>query len=154
MLPSNFRQGLHASDPANLSYEKMTSQPTFFCCTYSRSPKVSSIYTGFLIWRLIQTHILTYFWKIKACVGVIYFLVCVGKYESNLPTNIHTTMGKKTQWYRYVESVTLWVKPHSCLIFYDNVVRFLLPKCVFFYQWCLSGLSSQHYVSMIFVKQY
>ena len=26
-------------------------------------------------------------------------------------------------------------------------------KCVFFYQWCLSGLSSQHYVSMIFVKQ-
>ena len=46
----------------------------------------------------INTH-LTYFWKIKACMGVIYFLVCVRKHESNLPTNMHTTVGKKTQWY-------------------------------------------------------
>jgi hypothetical protein len=25
--------------------------------------------------------------------GVIYFLVCVRKHESNLPTNMHTTVG-------------------------------------------------------------
>ena len=37
--------------------------------------------------------------------------------------------------------------------FYHSMVCFLLPKCVFLYQWCLSGLSSQHYVYMIFVKQ-
>ena len=42
---------------------------------------------------------------------------------------------------------------HIPALFYDSncKVCFLLPKCVFFYQWCLSGLSSQHYVSMIFV---
>ena len=46
-----------------------------------------------------------------------------------------------------------WVKPHSCLILkiYDSMVCFLLPKCVFLYQCCLSGLSSQQCVSMIFV---
>ena len=41
---------------------------------------------------------------------------------------------------------------HIPALFYDSMVCFLLPKCVFFYQWCLSGLSSQHYVSMIFDK--
>ena len=45
-----------------------------------------------------------------------------------------------------------WVKPHSCLNLkiYDSMVCFLLPKCVFLYQCCLSGLSSQHCDSMIF----
>ena len=33
-LPSNSRRGLRAPDPANPSSEKMTSQPTFFCCMY------------------------------------------------------------------------------------------------------------------------
>ena len=42
---------------------------------------------------------------------------------------------------------------HIPALFYDSMVCFLLPKCVFFYQWCLLGLSSQHYVSMIFVLQ-
>ena len=51
------------------------------------------------------------------------------------------------------QNAAFWVKPHSWL-FYDSIcmVCFLSPKCVFFYQWCLSGLSSQHYVSMIFDK--
>ena len=40
---------------------------------------------------------------------------------------------------------------HISALFYDSVVCFLLPKCAFFYQCCLSGLSSQHCVSMIFV---
>jgi len=31
--------------------------------------------------------------------GVIFFLVCVTKHESNLLTNIRTTGGKKTQGY-------------------------------------------------------
>ena len=33
-LPSNSRRGLRAPDPGNPSSEKMTSQPTFFCCMY------------------------------------------------------------------------------------------------------------------------
>ena len=32
--------------------------------------------------------------------GVIYFLVCVKRYESNLPTNIYLTVRKKKQKYR------------------------------------------------------
>ena len=32
-----------------------------------------------------------------ACMGVIYVLVCVRKHKPNLPTNIRTTVGKKTQ---------------------------------------------------------
>ena len=48
--------------------------------------------------------------------GVIYFLICVRKHESNLPTNICATAGpgKKTQQI-------------SCLIF-------ITACCVFFYQ--------------------
>ena len=80
----------------------------------------------------------------------MYFLVCVRKHKSNLPTNICTTVGKKTQW--YVENATFWVKPHSCLILWQRGV-FFLPKCAFFYQWCLWCFSSQQYASMIFVKQ-
>ena len=36
--------------------------------------------------------------KFQRCVfyiGVIFFLVCFGRYESNLPTNICLTVGKK-----------------------------------------------------------
>ena len=33
-LPSSSRRGLRALDPANPSSEKMTSQPTCFCCAY------------------------------------------------------------------------------------------------------------------------
>ena len=33
-LPSSTCQGLRAPDPANPSSEKMTSQPTCFCCAY------------------------------------------------------------------------------------------------------------------------
>ena len=33
-LPSSSRRGLRAPDPANPSSEKMTSQPTCFCCAY------------------------------------------------------------------------------------------------------------------------
>ena len=40
------------------------------------------------------------FSEIKACMGFVYLLVFVRKYESNLPTNICTTVGKQTQWYR------------------------------------------------------
>ena len=84
---------------------------------------------------------------------VIYFLVCVRRYESNLPTNICMTVGRKhnnTEKNAAFLSETTFL---PFLKFYDSMVCFLLPKCVCFYQWCLSGLSSQHYVSMIFVKQ-
>ena len=100
----------------------------------------------------VWTHGFTCFLKIKACMGVIYFLVGVRKHKSHLCTNIRTTVGKKhTMIWR-----KMWTFEwnHILALFYDGLVCFLLPKCVFFYQWCLSGLfSSQHYVSMIFVKQ-
>ena len=44
----------------------------------------------------VNTHF-DMFSKIKACMGVIYFLVCVRRYESNLPSNICMIVGKKTQ---------------------------------------------------------
>ena len=43
-----------------------------------------------------------------------------------------------------------WVKPHSCLILWQHGV-FSFTKVCIFYQCCLSGLSSQHCVSIIFV---
>ena len=57
--------------------------------------------------------------------GVIYFLVCVWKHDSNLPTNMHTTVGKKTQWYAekcYLLSATT-LSPY-----------FMTGWCVFCYQ--------------------
>ena len=124
------------------------SQPFFCCiCMYS-TQSVRKLHWRFNI-STINTHF-DMFWKIKACMGVIYFLVCVWKHESNLPTNMHTTVGKKTQW--YVVNATFCVKPHSCLILWQHGVFFFTKVCIF-YQWCLSRLSSQHFVSMIFGKQ-
>ena len=84
----------------------------------------------------INTHF-TCFSKIKACMGITYFLVCVRKHKSNLATNICTTctVGKKTQ--QSVEKCELLTETTFSPDFYDGVVCFLLPKCVFFYQWCL-----------------
>ena len=42
----------------------------------------------------INTHF-DIFFKIKAWLGVIYFLVCVRRYESNLPTNIYHDSGEE-----------------------------------------------------------
>ena len=95
------------------------------------------------------------FWKIKVCMGVINFLVRVDvrKHKSNLPTNIRTTVGKKTQW--YVEKCNL-LSENTLLpyVFYNSMhmVYFLLPKRVFFYQWCLSCFSSQQYIFLWFCK--
>ena len=47
------------------------------------------------------------------------------------------------------------MKPRFCLILrQQGVFPFTNCKVCIFYQWCLSGLSSQQYVSMIFVKQF
>ena len=63
--------------------------------------------------------------------GVIFFLVyvCVRKHKSNLPTNIRTTVGKKTQW--YVEKCKLWVKPNSSLILWQHGVFSFTKVCIF-----------------------
>ena len=84
--------------------------------------------------------------------GVIYFLVCVRRYESNLPTNICLTVGKKTQRYR-----------EKCSLLSETTFLpyFMTAWCVLFYQsvyFFTSSVyqdlnSSQHYVSMIFVKE-
>ena len=57
--------------------------------------------------------------------GVIFFLVCVRKHKSNLPTNIRTTVGKKTQC--YVE---------KCKLLSETKFQpyFMTTWCVFFYQ--------------------
>ena len=57
--------------------------------------------------------------------GVIYFLICVSKHESNLPSNIRTTVGEEnTMIYRKMRllSETLFL-PY-----------FMIAWCVFFYQ--------------------
>ena len=57
--------------------------------------------------------------------GVIYFLVCVRRYESNLPTNICMTVGKRTQWHR-----------EKCGLLSETTFLpyFMTAWCVFFYQ--------------------
>ena len=57
--------------------------------------------------------------------GVIYFLVCVRKHKSNLPTNIRTAVGKETQWYE-----------EKCNLFSEATFLpyFMTAWCVFFYQ--------------------
>ena len=121
VLPLNSRRGLRAPDPANPSSEKMTSQPTFFCCMYF--PKsVIKLHRLFNM-SYINTHF-DMFLK-NYGYGVIFFLVCVRKHKSNLPTNIRTTVGKKTQW--YVE---------KCKLLSETKFQpyFMTVWCVFFYQ--------------------
>ena len=125
-LPSNSRRGLRALDPANPSSEKMTSQPTFFLL-HVLPQSVRKLHRLFNI-STINTHF-DMFWKIKACMGVIYFLVCVRKHESNLPTNMHTTVGKKTQWCVL-----------KCNLLSETT---LLPY--FMTAWCVSFYQSVHF---------
>ena len=142
------RWGLHAPDPASPSFEKNDLPANLFLLHISLQTTIN-LHWHFNLSNI--THILPYFSKIKACMGVIYFLICVRKHESNLSTNIRTTAGE--------ENIMIYQKMwpfewnHFPALFYDSVVCFLLSKCVFFYQWCLSCFPSEHYVSMFFVKQ-
>ena len=58
--------------------------------------------------------------------GVKYFLVCVRKHKSNLSTNIHTTVGKKTQL----------MICRKCELLSETTFSpyFMTAWCVFFYQ--------------------
>ena len=84
-------------------------------------------------------------------VWVSYILVCVRKHKSNLPTNICTTVGKKTQ--QYVEKINLLSETTLLPYFMTAWCVFFYQSVHFFFQWCLSCFSSQQYASMIFVKQ-
>ena len=140
--------GLTRPDPANPSSEKMTSQPTWFCCAYF--PKsVTNLHRLFNM-SCTNTHFDMFFQKLRHIwVSYISWYVLGGMSLTCLPIFAW-------QWGRKLNN-TEKMRPfewnHIPALFYDSMVCFLLPKCVFFYQWCLSGLSSQHYVSMIFVKQ-
>ena len=85
-----------------------------------------------------------------ACMGVIFFLVCVRKHKSNLRTNIRTISGEENTVICRKMQTFEWNQIPA--LFYDNVVCFLLPKCVFFYQCCLSWFSSQQYMFLWFCK--
>ena len=85
--------GLTGPNTVSPSFEKNDLPANFFCCMCT-SPKYNKFIWLFNLSNI--KHILTCFSKIKACMGVIYFLVCVRRYESNLPTNICMTVGKKT----------------------------------------------------------
>ena len=100
----------------------MTSQPTFFCCVYFLK-NVIKLHRLFHVSN-INTHF-DMFFKIKACMGIIYFLVCVRKHKSNLSTNIRTTVGKKTQW-----------SVEKCELLSETTFSpyFMTAWCVFFYQ--------------------
>ena len=81
-----------------------------------------------LNWHFNKSYINTHFdmfSKIEACMGVIYLLICVRKHESNLPTNICATAGKKTKCGLLSEIsflpdfITAW-----CVFFYQSVYFF------------------------------
>ena len=61
--------------------------------------------------------------------GVIYFFVCVRRYESNLPTNICMTVGSKHNNTEKIE--VFWVKLHSCLILWQQGVFSFTKVCIF-----------------------
>ena len=82
--------------------------------------------------------------------GVIYFLVRVMKYESNLSTNMHTTVGKKTQL--YVVKCNL-LSETTLLPYFMTAWCVFLSKCSFFLPMVFIMFLSQQYASMIFVKQ-
>ena len=86
--------GLTRPGPCEPNSEKMTSQPTCSCCAYFPK-RVTNLHRLFNM-CCINTHF-DMFFKIKACMGVIYFLVCVRRYESNLPTNICLTVRENTE---------------------------------------------------------
>ena len=123
----NDHRGIRAPDPANPCSEKMTSQPTFFAaCT---PPKCNQFTLAFYFF-LIQTHISTCFSKMKACMGVIYFLVFFRKHDhitsvqifAQQRGRIHNDMQK---------NATFWVKPLSCLTLWQCGVFSFSKVCVF-----------------------
>ena len=79
-----------------------------------------------------------------ACMGVIFFLVyvCVRKHKSNLPTNIRTTVGKKTQW--YVEKCNL-LSETTFLPYYITVWCVFFYQSVYFFTNCFYHVSSEQY---------
>ena len=118
--------GLTRPGSCKPEFWKMTSQPTFFCCVYFLK-NVIKLHRLFYVSN-INTHF-DMFFKIKACIGIIYFLVCVRKHKSNLSTNICTTVGKKTQWYRSISVEKCELLSETTFSLY-----FMTVWCVFFYQ--------------------
>ena len=58
----------------------------------------------------------------------IFLSMCQG-YESNLPTNICLTVGKKHN--DIDKNEAFWVKPHSCLILWQHGVFSFTNMCIF-----------------------
>ena len=90
--------------------------------------------------------------------GVMYFLVCVRKHESSLPTNISTTVGKKTEWYivkcdllskttflPYFMTVC-WVFFYQSMVFLPMVfiMVFITIVLVCFYDFCKTVLVKKY----------
>ena len=91
--------------------------------------------------------------------GVIYFLVCVRSYESNLPTNICMTVGKKTHNIYYTEKTDVFfVKPHSCLILWQRGVFFFTKVCIFlpmvFIMFFITTVCFYDFCKTVLVKKY
>ena len=69
--------------------------------------------------------------------GVIYFLICVRKHESNLPSNIRTTAGEEnTMMYRKMSKTTFlpYFMIAWCIFFYQSVRFFTNGVCHVFHQ--------------------
>ena len=87
--------------------------------------------------------------------GVKYFLVCVRKHKSNLPTNICTTMGKKTQ--RYVEKYNLLSETTFLPYFMRGVFSFT-KVCIFlpmvFIMFFITTVCFYDFCKTVLVKKY
>ena len=90
--------------------------------------------------------------------GVRYFLVCVRSYESNLSTNICTTVGRKHN--DIGKSAAFWVKPRSCLILWQHSMFSFTKVCIilpmvfimFFIATCT--VCSYDFCKTVLVKKY
>ena len=72
------------------------------------------------------------FWKIKACVGVIYFLVCVRRYIYMSLTCLPIFAWQWGRKHNNTEkNAAFWVKPHSYLILWQHGVFSFTKVCIF-----------------------
>ena len=128
--------GLTHPGPCEPMFWKNDLLAHLFCRTYS--PK--SVMNFHQLFKcFILTFLLICLSKIKACMGVIYLLVFAKKHESTLPTNICTTAGKKTHWYRekcdlLSETTFLpYLMIAWCVFFYQSVCVFTSDVCHVFH---------------------
>ena len=138
----NSRWGLRTLVPVSPSFEKNYLPANFFLLQVLLQSIINLHWHFYL--SNINTHF-DFFFKLRhVWVSYISWHVLGNTSLTSLPIFAQQRV-KKTQWYTEKMRTFKWI--HIPALFYDSVVCFLLPRCVFFYQWCLSWIPLKHYVS-------